>query len=283
VSNALLSVASGYVAVMGDASHVWLQRAPDAALRTFVDSYVGYASTGGVPGIHRGLPSTGLIVTVAFDSPVRVGWHGSQANPRDFWMVAGGPHAIPVDVHHRGRHHGMQASLSPAGARAIFGLPAAALAHELVELDALITLDHDALASASWDERFRMLDAALLAAAARTPSRYTVTRELQDVWSMIMHTDGTARVTDCANAVGWSRRRLLDRFTAEFGMTPKRTARVARLQASRRLLESGEPLAGTAAACGYADQAHLTREWVALAGSSPLRWLEAERTPTAAD
>ena len=239
------------------------------------------ASAGAVPGVHRGLPSTGVTVVVAFDTPVRVGWHGSRSSPRDFWMVAGGPHIAPVDIHHCGAHHGMQVSLTPAGVRALFGLPAGALTHELVELDALITVDHDVLASASWAGRFAVLDAALQAAAARTSQGNEVTRELQYVWSLIARSDGAIRVTDCANAVGWSRRRLLERFTAEFGVTPKRAARVARLQASRRLLQSGEPLAWIAAACGYADQAHLTREWTALTGYSPRRWLAAENSPAA--
>jgi AraC-like DNA-binding protein len=265
-----------YGSPMGSVSPVWLSHAPDPALRRLVGSYVGYASNGGVPGVHCGLPSARPTIVVAFDRPIRVGWHSDPSGPRDFWMVAGGPHAVSVDVHHRGGHHGMQLSLSPAGSRALFGLPAAALAGELVELVALITVDHDALAGASWDERFAMMDAALLAAAARTPSRHAVSDELQYVWSLIMRSDGTVRVGDCANAVGWSRRRLLDRFTAEFGMAPKRAARVARLQASRRMLHGGEPLARTAAACGYADQSHLTREWVALTGHSPRRWLEAE-------
>jgi AraC-like DNA-binding protein len=167
---------------------------------------------------------------------------------------------------------------------ALFGVPAGALARELVELDALMTVDHDALASASWPGRFAVMDRALQTAAARVSRGNEVTRELQYVWSLITRSDGAIRVADCAEAVGWSRRRLLERFTAEFGMTPKRAARVARLQASRRSLESGEPLARVAAACGYADQAHLTREWTALAGYSPGRWLEAERLPvTAAD
>jgi AraC-like DNA-binding protein len=167
---------------------------------------------------------------------------------------------------------------------ALFGVPAGALARELVELDALMTVDHDALASASWPGRFAVMDRALQTAAARVSRGNEVTRELQYVWSLITRSDGAIRVADCAEAVGWSRRRLLERFTAEFGMTPKRAARVARLQASRRSLESGEPPARVAAACGYADQAHLTREWTALAGYSPGRWLEAERLPvTAAD
>lgn len=51
-----------------------------------------------------------------------------------------------------------------------------------------------------------------------------------------------------------------------------------RFQRSRRMLL--RPQAGTladiSASCGYADQAHLTREWRELAGYSPSEWLRAE-------
>jgi AraC-like DNA-binding protein len=35
-------------------------------------------------------------------------------------------------------------------------------------------------------------------------------------------------------------------------------------------------LADTAASCGFFDQAHLTREWQALAGMTPTVWLATE-------
>ncbi len=38
-------------------------------------------------------------------------------------------------------------------------------------------------------------------------------------------------------------------------------------------------LATIAAECGYADQAHMAREWRALAGASPTQWLAAEGLP----
>jgi AraC-like DNA-binding protein len=268
---------------MGVASHLWLPHEPGGVLRSFVGSWVGYESGGGLPGVHRGLPSAASTIVIAFGAPVRIGWHGSQARPRDFWMLAGGPHTRPVDVHHCGGHHGMQLSLTPGGCRAILGVEAAVLAHDLVELDALVALDHDALAAAAWDQRFPMVEAALVRAASRTPVRQAMAPELDHVWSLIKRTGGRVRVGDCASAVGWSRRRLRDRFTIEFGLTPKQAARLVRFQASRTMLESGQPLAGIAAECGYSDQPHLTREWRALTGYSPRRWVEAERRrPTAA-
>jgi len=57
--------------------------------------------------------------------------------------------------------------------------------------------------------------------------------------------------------------------------------RIARFEASRRTLtmsarRGASSLAAVAAASGYADQAHLTREWTSLAGCPPAAWLRAE-------
>ena len=58
---------------------------------------------------------------------------------------------------------------------------------------------------------------------------------------------------------------------AEYGLGPKAMARVLRFETGT--LDAGRSpaaaLADVAAACGYADQAHLTREWHALAGCQP--------------
>ena len=62
---------------------------------------------------------------------------------------------------------------------------------------------------------------------------------------------------------------------AECGLTPRDVRRLARFERARADLGRA-PLAEVAHRCGYADQAHLTREWGALAGCSPTTWLREE-------
>ena len=52
-------------------------------------------------------------------------------------------------------------------------------------------------------------------------------------------------------------------------------SRVLRFERAKGLIQAPTrpSLSGVAAACGYADQAHLTREWSVFAGSSPTRWM----------
>ena len=72
-----------------------------------------------------------------------------------------------------------------------------------------------------------------------------------------------------AAALGLGERHLRRRFAAAVGYGPKTFARVARFRAALALVSGGEPLATAALAAGYADQAHMTREMVQLAGLTP--------------
>jgi AraC-like DNA-binding protein len=89
------------------------------------------------------------------------------------------------------------------------------------------------------------------------------------------------RIADLAGEVGWSRRHLAERFTAEYGLTPKEAARVVRFERSKRLLQRRDrpPLADVASACGFYDQAHLAREWNDFGGCPPSAWLTGEDLP----
>ena len=94
---------------------------------------------------------------------------------------------------------------------------------------------------------------------------------------------GDVDISSVATDVGWSRRHLSEQFGAEYGVTPKEMARVLRFERSKMLFVGGvrATLAEIAAECGYADQAHMAREWRTLAGASPTQWLADEQLPVA--
>ncbi|MEO6987231.1 MAG: helix-turn-helix domain-containing protein, partial [Aquihabitans sp.] len=99
-------------------------------------------------------------------------------------------------------------------------------------------------------------------------------------WALARLTRGVA-VAQVADAVGFSRRRLSTVIRDETGVSPKQWGRIARFERSKDLIvtarRSGDAtLADTAAATGYADHAHLTREWREMAGCSPTAWLAEE-------
>ncbi|MDN5861303.1 MAG: helix-turn-helix domain-containing protein [Pseudonocardia sp.] len=83
---------------------------------------------------------------------------------------------------------------------------------------------------------------------------------------------GTARghaATDVADALGWTTRTLHRHCLAAFGYGPATLRRVLRFRRALALLLSGMAPADVAAATGYADQPHLSREVRAFSGASP--------------
>jgi AraC-like DNA-binding protein len=85
-------------------------------------------------------------------------------------------------------------------------------------------------------------------------------------------TDPSARSAAVAHELGVSERHLRRRFHDSVGYGPKTLHRVLRFRSFLGRLDAADgdaDLAGLAADCGFADQAHLTRECSRLAGMSP--------------
>ncbi len=78
-------------------------------------------------------------------------------------------------------------------------------------------------------------------------------------------------VAAVAGRLGMQPKTLTRRFAAHVGLTPKRFARVCRLQAVLRAVRQASSIdwCALAAQHGYADQAHLVHEFRALAGITP--------------
>jgi len=86
------------------------------------------------------------------------------------------------------------------------------------------------------------------------------------VWSMAT---SAVPVVAMAARLGMSTRQLHRRCLPAFGYGPRHLSRVIRFGRALEAIRAGAALAQVAAACGYADQAHLTREVRALAGTTP--------------
>ena len=256
---------------------VW---APHPRLRPYVTSYTGYRVSGIEPGTHAGLPSASLTVIVAFDEPLSVGMASDGSDQDKYWAMLGGLHASPAHVRHQGSQYGVQLAITPRGAAALFGLPAAELAKQIAHLDqirpdlAVELIDRLSTAS-TWRARWAALDdlfLRVLQVDAALPA------ELEKAWALLRASHGAASVDALAHEVGWSRRHFTNKFRDTFGLTPKVMGRVLRFERAQRMmrLPTRPSLSSVAAACGYADQAHMTREWQEFAGASPAAWIRDE-------
>lgn len=76
-------------------------------------------------------------------------------------------------------------------------------------------------------------------------------------------------VAAIAGQAGLGERQLHRRCLEAFGYGPKLLARVLRMNTALDQARAGRPLAQVAAATGYADQSHFTREVKTLAGVPP--------------
>jgi AraC-like DNA-binding protein len=285
---------------------------PAEPLRPYVAWYTGYRQRGVPPARHRGLPSPFLTFIVTLDEPLVILAHpdpGQKAG--QFTTLLGGLHSAPALIAHEGAQSGIQVALRPLGTRALLGLPAGELAEidvpaEAVLSDVCAELRARVIAATAWPERFAVLDEILIRrmnvapAAARNP----VAPEVGWAWRQLLTSGGAILVSDLAEQTGWSGRHLASRFREEIGLTPKAAARVIRFTRARQLLArqataittatatatataiatanatvggtGGYRLADLAATCGYFDQAHLAREFRALAGCPPSQWLAEE-------
>jgi AraC-like DNA-binding protein len=94
---------------------------------------------------------------------------------------------------------------------------------------------------------------------------------LQDRW------DQPVSLAELAGLAGLSRFELIRRFREQNGLTPHAFQRDLRIDRARALLSDGVPAAAVAAACGFADQPHLSRMFKRLVGVTPGAYARAVR------
>lgn len=247
------------------------------AIGRVVQRCVTYHRAGLEPGSHLRLPSPFLTVVLSIGRPTRLSaMPGPLQQPGSFMALVGGLHMRPAVIAYDAEMCGIQLDLTPQGARNLFGLPSAQLAHSVFDMDDVLgpataeLLDrlHEA---DSWAERVLAVDDIL---GRRSNNVRSARPHVDQAWRLLMGSAGTISIVDLAAAVGWSRRHLDQEFSSEFGLSPKAVARLARFAHSRELLQRRPqmPLADLSARCGYYDQAHMAREWNLLAGMPASAW-----------
>lgn len=243
-----------------------LQRAPDARLRREILGLTAYAAADPPPMRHAAPLRWPLIFNIG--AP----WHIALAGtPAGTWRrgFAAGLVAGAVVTRAGGAAECVQVDLTPWGAARLLGGAAGALAGQIADLDAVLgpaarALEERLAETADWHARLDLAEAFVAARLAHAPSA-----EVAAGWRLLA---AGARVAEAAARLGWSERHFRARFRAEAGITPGTAGRILRLHRALRLGGAGPGgWAGTAAAAGYADQAHMIREFRALAGTTPAR------------
>ena len=215
--------------------------------------------------VRRETPSGELILVIGLGGRLLAG-----PALRQYGAFVAGLHDRPTCTSYGGFQEGVQVRLDPLGAYSLLGVPLDELGNQVVELSDVLGAagpwPDQLAATATWNDRFALLDRFLLARMARGPQPAP---EVAGAWRALRRSGGTARIAELTAGSGRSHRHLVARFREQVGAPPKRAARVLRYERAARLLERGWTPAVVAARCEYADQPHLTREFTALAGLTP--------------
>lgn len=88
------------------------------------------------------------------------------------------------------------------------------------------------------------------------------------------HMDGVIHLEDLAALTGLSVFHFHRMFKLTRGMAPSEWVMMQRINLAKELLRAGETVAGVSAACGFANQSHMTRAFRKQTGMTPGRYGE---------
>ncbi|HZN83670.1 MAG TPA: helix-turn-helix transcriptional regulator [Mycobacterium sp.] len=181
---------------------------------------------------------------------------------RQYFVIDTRDHASIVGVHFK-----------PGGAWPFLGVPPGELTDRHIDLAMLwgssaVELRERLCAAPTSQQRFALLEQTLRSCLAEAqPGHPAVPFALGRL------ARPGVTVGAVAEDVHLSRRRFIQVFTSEVGMTPKRLSRVLRFQRASALARriNAPDWARLARACGYFDQSHLINEVSEFTGTSPSR------------
>jgi AraC-like DNA-binding protein len=231
----------------------------DARLRSLVAGHYGGFDEASLPHGEVVLPAT-LFTTLAVkvrDSPfppVLVN------GPDGSYTLIQGPWTPAISVY-----------LDPLGAYRLFGPAVSEMGGWLVGVEDIVGADARRLseqvqAARTWEDRRRLLDGFLLDRASHGPQPAP---EVSHAWQLLVRSGGRATISGIARQVGWSHKHLITRFKQQVGVAPHMAARLVRLSRVWQHLDDEHSWVRIAAESGYADQAHLIREFRRFTGTTP--------------
>jgi AraC-like DNA-binding protein len=239
-----------------------LAAAPQPLLRSMLRR--GYA------GFTEATSPRRIVVPATSSVPLIVKLLDSPHRPPAFVM---GAHGSSTILEGECAPSYLEVLLAPLGAYTLLGLPMDELSGQTVDLVDVLGADGRRLAeqlreTPSWRRRFSLMDQFLLRRQAVGPRP---SPEVGWAWERLVTTRGAVPIGQIANEVGWSHRHLIARFRQQVGLRPKTAARLVRFNGVLRRLDERQPLTWgkIAADAGYADQAHLVRDFRQFTGTTP--------------
>jgi AraC-like DNA-binding protein len=256
----------------GDGWRLFTRR-PEPALRGHVVELEGFEERAAAPLRRRHLPATFVPLILNFGAPWRLFDPADERRVVQQSSFVSGLGEAGGMTEAAGEALCVQVNLTPLGARRVLGVPMHELENREVSLDDMLgreaeRLEERLFEASDWASRLDLVEGFL---AARLDGAPPVRPDVVRAWGRLEETGGRLRVEALASELRCSRKHLATQFRDYVGPSPKTAARILRFNRLLRLI-AREPRPGwaeLAASCGYADQAHLSREVRRLAGCTP--------------
>lgn len=246
-----------------------------ACLAGLVNDFALYREFSANPIRQTETVSLVVPLLIGFADPFEMALGREPRADEGFQSFTAGLTLKPVMIRSAGGSSCLEITLTPLGARRFFGMPMSELTERMIRLDDMedrsLSLLRQRLGNErNWTRRLAIAEAfvthRILGAEAPSPAT-------SFAYAAILESRGRISVARLAARLDWSRKHLTRKFNDEIGLGPKAVSRIARFMAAQDKARKGDDWAGIAAECGYADQAHLAREFREFAGITPSAWL----------
>jgi AraC-like DNA-binding protein len=246
--------------------------APSGRLASYVDAFYAYHEQDTAFRRRRELPDGSAVLIFNLGKELRVehptGTLCAFGQGRGFFSGASATYAVTETD---GAQTGAQIKFSLLGARLFLGRPLGELGDALVDPSEAFgsgaaELGERVAEARSSEARLLLLSQAV---GRRLLPEGAIAPGLAFAFNRLSRVD--VRIAEVAREIGLSGERFSRAFGREFGLSPKAFARIRRFARALRLRAREPSLNGAmlAAQCGYADQAHMVRDFQAFAGAAP--------------
>jgi AraC-like DNA-binding protein len=189
-----------------------------------------------------------------------------------------GIHTRPYEVQFRNRVRTFGIRFKPEGIYNLFAIPASLFSHRFEDMELVLGSHFRDYCSKlrEADNLMQKLDLTHNYLMSQLHNHQPEKTYLNRAADLIRMAGSTAKVEDLPSKVYISRRQLEREFRDKIGLTPKQYMRIARLNEINRYLQSGSELnfSHLSMEAGFADQAHLCREFKTFTGIPPAKFME---------
>ncbi|MEV5689528.1 helix-turn-helix domain-containing protein [Streptomyces sp. NPDC052164] len=249
------------------------EQRPPAGLRSQLIRYRGYRTPGAQPP-RVTLPAARVTLLLGWGEPLHIHGGSNRSGAVEHWSsMLAGPQSAPFLAGYQGAGYAIEVEFTPLGAHMCLGLPLHHLADAVLHPDDVMGAGWTAriteriAVAPDWHTRWAIINSTLTKQLADSPPVPPVVIE---AWHALWSNHGALTTRELTQRSGRGSRRLQTLFREYIGIPPQTLSRIIRFQYALKIPSQGyQSLAELAAISGYHDQAHMNRDFRALAGRTP--------------